>query len=151
MNLLPQQFPPPCPSLVGMTRPPPAIVPGTGGAIRQFTGLAAPRPRLGHGERPAADVERTHARPQEPRLLLPRADPNAASLLSRLTPVTASAGMGLRRAALAYAPSATPHRGFFHPPSHDFAQRSSSTANSSLVRNAGRCHGSMPARSLARM
>ncbi len=60
---------------------------------------------------------------------------NAASLRSWLTTVTPTDFAGLTKAALAYAPSATAHTGLPKSPSHGFAQRSSSTASSSLVRN----------------
>jgi hypothetical protein len=51
---------------------------------------------------------------------------------------------------LAYAPSATTRIGNFNMASHGLAQRISSTANSSLVRDAGRCFGSMAGRSFFR-
>ncbi|MCP6756715.1 hypothetical protein NL533_34330, partial [Klebsiella pneumoniae] len=40
----------------------------------QLLGGSVPRPRLGHRERPQAQVERAHARPHEPHLLPTRAD-----------------------------------------------------------------------------
>ena len=90
--------------------------------------------------------------PYDPSASLPEqvAQSFAASLRNLLTTVTPRAFIGLRNAALAYAPSATTHSGFAQCFKLETAQWSSSTASSSLVRNAGRCHGSMPARSLAR-
>src|SRR5262249_56504496 len=57
-----------------MTRPPRFIIPRGGPAVSHQPPLApAPGPPLGHRERPQADVERPHAGPHEPYLLLPRA------------------------------------------------------------------------------
>src|SRR5262245_4892694 len=75
---------------------------------------------------------------------------SAASRRSRLTTVTPSDRTGFRNAALAYAPSATTHSALPQWPSHRAAQRSRSTANSSLVRNGGRWPGSIPPRSFCR-
>src|SRR5687767_10170090 len=76
----------------------------------------------------------------------PGAVHNAASLRSRLTTVTPRPRIGLRNGALAYAPSATTHTGLPRNPSHVTAHRIRSAASSSLVRNAGRCHGSIEPR-----
>src|SRR5262245_22874850 len=74
VNLLPQQFPPPRAPSVGVAGPSARIVPRTYGPIHQLLCRAFPRPCLGQGERPQADVECTDARPHEPHLLLARPD-----------------------------------------------------------------------------
>ena len=59
-------------------------------------------------------------------------------------------GIGRRNGALAFAPSVTTHSGLPSTPSQIFAHRINSTANSNLVRNAGRLAGAMPARFVSR-
>src|SRR5262249_28662945 len=75
---------------------------------------------------------------------------SAASLPNRLTTTPPRAARGLSNAAFAYAPSATTHTGLPRNPSRARAHRTSPAASSGLVRNAGRCLGSMPARSFRR-
>src|SRR5262249_46247100 len=63
--------PPPGPPLVRVARPPRLVVPRGGSPVaHQPILVPAPRPRLGHRERPEAQVEGAHARPHEPDLLL---------------------------------------------------------------------------------
>src|SRR5262249_54713616 len=58
-----------------MARPPWLGIPWVAtAASTQPLRTPGPGPRLGHRERPKADMERPHACPHEPDLLLPRAD-----------------------------------------------------------------------------
>src|SRR6185312_9651773 len=74
MNLLAQQFTTPGTPLVGVARAARRRVPRRVGAVHQLGRRTAPRPRLGHRERPRADVERTDVRPEESHLLQGRPD-----------------------------------------------------------------------------